>query len=51
MTEQPAPIAASTLPRVTVASLFNGQRELVLVHQGQDYHLRITRNGKLILTK
>ena len=28
-----------------------GGREAILEHDGQDYRLRITANGKLILTK
>jgi hemin uptake protein HemP len=28
-----------------------GDREAILEHDGQDYRLRITANGKLILTK
>lgn len=31
--------------------LFQGARELVIDHGGNAYHLRITRNDKLILTK
>ncbi|MBX9869723.1 MAG: hemin uptake protein HemP [Burkholderiaceae bacterium] len=31
--------------------LFNGQRELIIQHQGEQYRLRITRQEKLILTK
>ncbi len=31
--------------------LLDGSRELVIAHQGQSYHLRLTRNDKLILTK
>lgn len=31
--------------------LFQGRRELVIRHAGQDYHLKITRQDKLILTK
>lgn len=39
-------------PRVIpVESLMGGQQEVLLVHQGQTYRLRITRLGKLILTK
>jgi len=37
--------------RVIVAELLQGGREAVLEHDGQDYRLRITANGKLILTK
>jgi hemin uptake protein HemP len=33
------------------AALFAGRREIVIVHRGQHYRLRITRADKLILTK
>ncbi|HEY7316595.1 MAG TPA: hemin uptake protein HemP [Candidatus Binatia bacterium] len=38
-------------PRIQSAHLFQGEREIVIVHQTKEYSLRITRNGKLILTK
>jgi len=38
-------------PRVQVAGLLGGGREVVLVHEGTEYRLRLTSNGKLILTK
>lgn len=31
--------------------LLAGARELVIKHAGEDYHLRLTGQGKLILTK
>lgn len=38
--------------RVTSGQLLpDGARELVIQHQGGEYHLRLTRNDKLILTK
>jgi hemin uptake protein HemP len=37
--------------RLSVAELLAGDREVILEHSGQDYRLRITANGKLILTK
>lgn len=37
--------------RVLVSELLQGRREAILVHDGSDYRLRITANGKLILTK
>jgi len=37
--------------RVMVCELLKGGREAILEHDGQDYRLRITANGKLILTK
>lgn len=46
-----APLATPTARRVSSQSLLNGERELVIQHQGNEYHLRLTRNDKLILTK
>lgn len=37
--------------RISSQMLLNGERELVIQHQGSEYHLRLTRNDKLILTK
>jgi hemin uptake protein HemP len=37
--------------RVRVSDILKGGREAILEHDGQDYRLRITANGKLILTK
>lgn len=31
--------------------LFQGSQEILISHNGEHYRLRITRNGKLILTK
>lgn len=36
---------------VEVASLIGAGREVVLLHRGERYRLRVTANGKLILTK
>lgn len=36
--------------RITSAELFSGAREVVIEHDGRLYQLRITQNGKLILT-
>jgi hemin uptake protein HemP len=38
-------------PRVTSRELLDGGNELVIDHDGQEYRLRLTRNGKLILNK
>ncbi|MDX1967975.1 MAG: hemin uptake protein HemP [Planctomycetaceae bacterium] len=45
--------AANTLPSRAVSSedLFQGGREVLIVHAGETYRLRLTRNGKLILNK
>lgn len=37
--------------RIQLAHLLEGGREAIIVHNGQDYRLRVTANGKLILTK
>jgi hemin uptake protein HemP len=50
----PADDDARSAPRsrqLTSAALFQGRREIVIVHHGQEYRLRITRADKLILTK
>jgi len=36
---------------VESATLFERGREVVIVHHGQEYRLRITKSDKLILTK
>jgi len=48
---KPASSDHSLLPRVPVTDLLGGGREAVLVHDGIEYRLRLTSNGKLILTK
>ncbi|MFZ0107329.1 MAG: hemin uptake protein HemP [Thiobacillus sp.] len=42
-----------TLPSGAIPTdfLFHGAREVLISHHGEHYRLRITRNGKLILTK
>jgi hemin uptake protein HemP len=42
---------AATVRRISSQRLLAGERELVIQHLGSEYHLRLTRNGKLILTK
>ena len=37
--------------RIAVSDLMAGGREAVLLHDGDEYRLRLTSNGKLILTK
>jgi len=42
---------ALAIRRISSHRLLAGERELVIQHMGSEYHLRLTRNGKLILTK
>jgi hemin uptake protein HemP len=37
--------------RIKVRDLLGRDREVILEHAGQDYRLRVTSKGKLILTK
>ena len=42
--------AARGEPRlVSSAALLAGRQELVILHNGREYRLRLTQNGKLIL--
>lgn len=40
-----------TVPRISSKELLAGERRLHIEHQGVDYLLQLTRQGKLILTK
>jgi len=48
-------LAASGAPagpkRVTSAELLKGERQVLILHAGQEYRLQVTKNDKLILTK
>ena len=40
----------ATARRVSSAALLGNADRLIIEHQGRDYQLRLTANGKLILT-
>ena len=44
-------IISDKKPRIESSHLFQGKSEIIIVHQNEEYNLRITRHGKLILTK
>jgi len=46
-----SPVSSPQRKRVTTADLMQGAREIIVLHQGEEYLLRITKSGKLILTK
>lgn len=51
-TEQaPAPQVAPPLPAIDSTQLLAGRKQVAISHGGELYSLRLTRNGKLILTK
>ena len=37
--------------RVPIEAILKGAKEIIIVHNGDDYRLRVTARGKLILTK
>jgi hemin uptake protein HemP len=43
--------AEKPMKRWTSRELFAGQRELVIEHANSEYRLRLTSQGKLVLTK
>jgi hemin uptake protein HemP len=45
-TAKPKPVR-----KIALSDLLEGRREAVLLHDGAEYRLRLTSNGKLILTK
>jgi len=48
-TKQPTAKAAEPL-RIDARTLIGDGREVVIIHAGREYRLRVTSNGKLILT-
>jgi hemin uptake protein HemP len=49
---QPRPHSPGAAPaKIESKTLLAGQREAIIVHCGEEYRLRITRQEKLILTK
>ncbi|GAB3265131.1 hemin uptake protein HemP [Chitinimonas naiadis] len=46
---KPLPVAPA--PVIDVATLMGKHAEISIRHRGETYRLRLTRNGKLILTK
>lgn len=41
----------SALQRYQSSTLLNGEKEVIILHTNQEYRLRHTKKGKLILTK
>jgi hemin uptake protein HemP len=51
MSDRPVKSSGKPVKRIAISQLLEGGREAVLLHDGAEYHLRLTSNGKLILTK
>lgn len=47
-TEMPQPVEPPVFDSV---QLLGGRKQIAILHGGETYSLRLTRNGKLILTK
>ena len=43
-------MVAESPRKIASEDLFGSRRELVIVHNGREYRLRLTQHGKLILT-
>ena len=41
---------STPLPRISSVELLGSRGELIIDHDGREYRLRLTQNGKLILT-
>jgi hemin uptake protein HemP len=48
--ESPSDGVAEMPARVSSEALLGPRGELLIVHNGREYRLRLTQNGKLILT-
>lgn len=42
---------SETVKQMQVQELMGDDREVIIIHQGEEYRLRLTSNNKLILTK
>lgn len=55
MCEPESPVGAVTrrpaVQRVSSSDLLKGACQMVIEHDSEEYHLRLTSKGKLILTK
>lgn len=55
--DRPVTTESGSAPRLSTQqiidsnALFDGQKEIAIKHRGAIYHLKITRQGKLILNK
>ncbi|WP_292977135.1 hemin uptake protein HemP [Nitrosomonas sp.] len=44
-------LASFPIKLISSEDLFGNSNQILIQHQGEQYHLRLTRNNKLILTK
>ncbi len=52
MSDRPSSAPGRPSPaRVNIDSILRGRQEVIIEHRDEEYRLRITSNGKLLLTK
>ncbi|GAA0533682.1 hemin uptake protein HemP [Rhizomicrobium palustre] len=51
MNQAPLPRTKPEPPRLSAQMVLKGAREVILVHGREEYRLKLTAAGKLILTK
>ena len=51
MIDKTVVVTSQEAKRIQLQELMSESNQVIIVHNGEDYRLRITRNGKLILTK
>jgi len=49
--ESAPPVLQTVRKRISTTDLMQGARAIIVLHKGEEYLLRITKAGKLILTK
>ena len=49
--EPSGPTSSAAPAEIHATALLQGQREIIILHAGDRYRLRVTANDKLILTK
>lgn len=51
ISQLPRPGESRAAPRLDVRAVLQGCREVILIHGSEEYRLKLTSSGKLILTK
>lgn len=51
MSDRPSAAGRPSPARVNIDTILRGRQEVIIEHRDEEYRLRITSNGKLLLTK
>ena len=49
--EKTSPTRRGPTRRIALNDILDGEREVIISHQNEEYRLRLTSNNKLLLTK